>query len=144
MHTVDRIEIEGFRGGKKPIRLDFDEKVNFIIGRNGTGKTSLINLINAALSGDVARLKIAPFSELTIRLKPRSSQRRPIVRISKSRAADEDEKLLFSVQRKSSDPIQWRQIIVVEEPTARVLRMNLLSDLNWRTSNNSSGNELKR
>ncbi|WP_417323140.1 AAA family ATPase [Erythrobacter aureus] len=118
MHTVERIEIEGFRETHSNITLHFDDEVNFIIGRNGTGKTSLINLINAALCGDVQRLNRAPFEEITVRLKPRGSSRRPQIKYLKAPDVDGDEGLYFSVQAKSSDPVEFEEVEV--------------DDLNWR------------
>lgn len=110
MHTVERIEIEGFRQSPNPIKLKFDQEVNFIIGRNGTGKTSLINLINAALTGDVRRLNRAHFEEIVVRLKPEGSARRPQVRYLKTVDSESDEGLFFAIQAKASDPIEFEEV----------------------------------
>jgi predicted ATP-binding protein involved in virulence len=38
--------------GEKNLTLNFHEDINFLIGTNGSGKTTVINLIAAALSAD--------------------------------------------------------------------------------------------
>ena len=126
MHTVDRIEIEGFRGSSKPLILNFDEKVNFIIGRNGTGKTSLINLINAALSGDSVQLKSALFSKISIRLKARGSSKRPWIRYLKVTQGSIEPTLHFSIQQKSLDSISYEEIEDQEPQLNSLYRHTLL------------------
>jgi AAA15 family ATPase/GTPase len=44
------------------IDIPLDRKFNFIIGRNGTGKTTVINLIAAVLTADFERLDKIQFS----------------------------------------------------------------------------------
>ncbi|AOG22489.1 ATP-binding protein [Acidovorax sp. RAC01] len=56
--------------GKPPINLKFNDSVNFMVGQNGTGKTTIINLIAAALSADFEKIDRIEFSSMELILKP--------------------------------------------------------------------------
>lgn len=80
MHRLEKITIKGFRGQERVIELDLKADANFLIGRNGTGKTTLINLIHAGLSIDVQALRESSFERIDFvfkkprnRVKPRFS-----------------------------------------------------------------------
>lgn len=103
MNYVDSVEIEGFWGTKRvSIRLNHD--LNFLIGPNGSGKTTIINLISAALRADIPALYSIAFSKITIVLKTLGANKKPVVIISK--VVDEGMgsiELLYTVKEKSSD-----------------------------------------
>lgn len=52
--------------GHKNVHLELDQSINFLIGVNGSGKTTIINIISNALSVDIAQLIALPFSELIL------------------------------------------------------------------------------
>jgi|SRR5208282_3985091 len=54
--------------GAKDLSLSFHEDVNFLIGPNGSGKTTVINLIAAALSADFPTLDRVEFKKIDIHL----------------------------------------------------------------------------
>jgi len=54
--------------GEKDLTLSFHEDVNFLIGTNGSGKTTVINLIAAALSADFQTLDRVRFKKIDIQL----------------------------------------------------------------------------
>ena len=60
------ISESGFRGSKKNIEFEVSRDANFLIGRNGTGKTTLINIISDCLSCRYQSLMTAPFESATI------------------------------------------------------------------------------
>jgi predicted ATP-dependent endonuclease of OLD family len=83
MYFLTRFEIDNF-WGSNTLKCDLHEDVNIFIGLNGTGKTTLINLLQAALTVDVALLHELSFSEIRLILKQKSSTRRvTITRIPK-------------------------------------------------------------
>lgn len=88
MRKLKSIKVLGFRGQKKPISISFDEQATFIVGRNGTGKTTLINLINAALTVDLAGLRDVRFDEIDLRFKQAGTRKLDVARIRKSRSED--------------------------------------------------------
>ncbi|MEP3436088.1 MAG: AAA family ATPase [Hoeflea sp.] len=83
MHKIKSITVDGFRGQSKPIQLALSESANFLIGRNGTGKTSLINLINACLSVDGDVLRETNFTKVTLRFKEPGKATVPILEVEK-------------------------------------------------------------
>ncbi len=67
MYHISEIEIKGFwqRG---EIKCKFFDDVNIIIGKNGSGKTTFINLLINILSCDLKGLSESDFDEVTIKL----------------------------------------------------------------------------
>ncbi|MBL7241460.1 AAA family ATPase [Komagataeibacter rhaeticus] len=98
MFYIQKIIINNFRGQKKPIELDLKEDVNFIIGRNGTGKTTLINLVNSALSADMRSLIKLDFSKISFSLVGNGSRNHPSITIYKEINEDNDLSMVFSFQ----------------------------------------------
>ncbi|WP_284876828.1 AAA family ATPase [Brevundimonas sp. MEB006b] len=64
---LERLEISGFQGNRK-FGINFSQNANFLIGKNGCGKTTLINLINSGLSGDLSVLFRSRFQSLTLQM----------------------------------------------------------------------------
>ena len=48
MPVIDKVEIDGFWGDRH-LTFNLHKDVNFLIGPNGSGKTTAINIIAAAL-----------------------------------------------------------------------------------------------
>jgi Predicted ATP-binding protein involved in virulence len=68
MHTIERLEIDGFWLTHN-VRIDFHRDVTFLIGPNGTGKTTVLNLLASALRADYVALSEIDFSEARIALR---------------------------------------------------------------------------
>lgn len=67
MYKLIDISIKGF-WGEYHAKCNFNDDVNIIIGKNGTGKTTFINILNAVLSVDSNALLDNDFTEVIIRL----------------------------------------------------------------------------
>jgi predicted ATP-binding protein involved in virulence len=67
MHHISRVSVEGF-WDTHDFELNLFPQVTFLIGPNGTGKTTLINLIAAALTADFPTLDRIPFRRIVIHL----------------------------------------------------------------------------
>jgi predicted ATPase len=65
MSTLKKFRVTGL-WGNKDLTLDFHEDVNFLIGKNGSGKTTIINLIAAALAADFQVLDRVDFKKIEI------------------------------------------------------------------------------
>lgn len=78
MYTLTRFEIDGF-WNTHSIQVDLQKDVNIFIGYNGTGKTTMINVLQAALTVDVGLLHTLTFDEIRLFLKDGSSSRKIIV-----------------------------------------------------------------
>lgn len=67
MYKIDRVTINGF-WGRLTADCSFDQQVNIIIGKNGTGKTTFMNILEAVLSVDVEGIIKHDFSSVEIYL----------------------------------------------------------------------------
>jgi energy-coupling factor transporter ATP-binding protein EcfA2 len=55
------LQVNTFRSVKPGTRLTFNDGYNVLLGQNGTGKTTMLNLISAAVSSDFEDIKDADF-----------------------------------------------------------------------------------
>jgi predicted ATPase len=74
MYKIEKVLIKSF-WGDKTVTLNFKEDVNFLIGVNGSGKTTIINLIAASLSADFSTLDRIQFKTIHIALKNTSDKK---------------------------------------------------------------------
>ena len=103
MNYIDSVEITGFWGSKK-VHLKFHADLNFVIGPNGSGKTTVINLLAAVLRADFPVLYSVQFDSIVIKLKAKKRNVKPIIVVEKT--VDDDIgnfELRFTVKEKSSD-----------------------------------------
>ncbi|ELN6869684.1 AAA family ATPase [Vibrio parahaemolyticus] len=82
MNYIDNVKVEGF-WGERTLEFNFHDDVNFIIGINGSGKTTAINIIVAALTAEFSELDRLEFSKITIKLKSTTTRKKPSVIITK-------------------------------------------------------------
>lgn len=64
---IRSISIEGF-WGEFVCRNEFNNDINIIIGKNGTGKTTFMNILHAVLSLDIDELRDNEFEKVTLSL----------------------------------------------------------------------------
>lgn len=81
MNKIKKVEITKF-WGDKTVEINFDKDVNFFIGPNGSGKTTIINLIAATLTADFNTLDSTFFETLEITLMPKEKHE-AIIRVQK-------------------------------------------------------------
>lgn len=67
MYKIDRVEIDGF-WHRFDAACSFNPDVNIIIGKNGTGKTTFMNILHAVLAVDVYSLEENDFETAKITL----------------------------------------------------------------------------
>jgi ABC-type cobalamin/Fe3+-siderophores transport system ATPase subunit len=72
--VLSRLVILGFWGSRK-VAIEFDKDANFVIGPNGCGKTTIVNLLAACLSVDFVTIDRIDFSEVSIELSEKNSNR---------------------------------------------------------------------
>lgn len=82
MNFIDKVKVDNF-WGEYSLEFDFHDDISFIIGINGSGKTTVINLIVAALTANFAELDRLEFSRIEIKLKSNVSRKKPTIVISK-------------------------------------------------------------
>ncbi|WP_340313578.1 AAA family ATPase [Rhizorhabdus argentea] len=49
------IHVHGFRGYRKPVRIDFAESFTIVDGRNGVGKSTIFDAVEFALTGTISK-----------------------------------------------------------------------------------------
>lgn len=68
MFKIKSIEISGFWQSNRTAATTFRDDVNIIIGKNGTGKTTFMNIVHAVLAVDGDALFDNPFKSVTLTL----------------------------------------------------------------------------
>lgn len=117
MHVLKFIRVDNFLGQKKPIEMRMNPDANFIIGRNGTGKTTLINLINAALNLDIDALSQTRFAKIEFRFQ--SDKRREVPSFVIERQADEAKRKIFVFIIKRSAKAEPEKFVIEDIPHNR-------------------------
>ena len=66
-HIID-FTIEGLAGRKAVYKQRLNRDINVFYGLNGSGKTSLLRILDSAMDGDASRITMVPFetAEVTI------------------------------------------------------------------------------
>ncbi|MGP1606349.1 MAG: AAA family ATPase [Moraxella sp.] len=80
MYKISNIAIDNFWENYH-VDMKFDEEVNILIGKNGSGKTTFMNLLHAVLTIDIDKLAEITFSNVIIKLNNKNS--RKTVKITK-------------------------------------------------------------
>ena len=108
MFHITQVKIEGF-WGKYNINTAFDKEVNIFIGKNGTGKTTFINILTAVLSIDLRLLASLEFSSVMIKLS--TGQKRKTISVIREESDYPFELLTYKLgNRKFSIPVYTRDI----------------------------------
>jgi len=74
MYILKEFVVEGL-WGNLTAKLNFNDDVNFLIGENSSGKTTLIYLLSSLLNLDEMRIKQFKFKDCTIRLVSKNSNK---------------------------------------------------------------------
>lgn len=88
--TLKKISIEGYRNLTRPLVLELRDDANFLIGRNGTGKTTLINLVYDILAARYQSLWRAPFVSAEIEFRHHDRRLSPSLSVKKTLDDDGD------------------------------------------------------
>jgi len=78
MFKIQTVEIDGFWNSLN-LRAELCDGVNIFIGRNGTGKTTFINILEAALTADLYLLESLQFSQIRLFLKNKRKSRNIVI-----------------------------------------------------------------
>ena len=68
MSFIQSLEIHGFMGSTGIRRIEFKRDINVITGPNGSGKTSLIKIIESAFTGDITSIRSIRFNYVEARI----------------------------------------------------------------------------
>ncbi|MDU9003530.1 AAA family ATPase [Sedimentitalea todarodis] len=104
MPTIDSVKIEGFWGNHR-VFLKFNPEVNFLVGVNGSGKTTAIDILASALQCDEDALERLPFEKIEIVLFDRATRRKPSVTVERSRNEDDHyPSIIYKVRDSAKTP----------------------------------------
>lgn len=67
MAYITSFKILGLNGRKKPIAAELNRGVNVFFGSNGSGKTSILRIIDSALSGDASSISDINFTKAVVK-----------------------------------------------------------------------------
>ena len=73
MHRITKVKIDGF-WSDKTVNFELNKDINFLIGVNGSGKTTIINLIAATLNADFSTLDKVQFDRIKIDLEDKKTK----------------------------------------------------------------------
>ncbi|WP_421875978.1 AAA family ATPase [Marinoscillum sp.] len=116
MNYIDYVKIEGF-WGDKTIEIDFERDINFLIGVNGSGKTTFINLVAAALNLDFPTLDRFQYQKIHVRLRSFEEKKfKPYIEVEKLK----DERtpyprIIFRIKTSAKDGIKEYPLNEIEE-----------------------------
>src|SRR4051812_46709667 len=82
MSIIDSVSISGV-WGRTDFRLPFNSDVTFLIGPNGSGKTTVVNILAATLTADYTALRNIPFSNAEIILSSADSSAQTSIAVTK-------------------------------------------------------------
>ncbi|ERJ19416.1 NADH dehydrogenase I subunit B protein [Salinisphaera shabanensis E1L3A] len=81
-NTVESVAIQDL-WNERDVELHLNSDVTFLIGENGTRKTTTINLLVAALTADLPTLDRIPFTKISIKLSSAADRTKPVIEIAK-------------------------------------------------------------
>ncbi|HDZ78152.1 MAG TPA: AAA family ATPase [Gammaproteobacteria bacterium] len=115
MNKIDRVEIAGFWGNRE-LAIDFFSDVNFFIGVNGSGKTTVINIIAAALAADFPTLDRLPFKTIRIELSEVGGRKKPSIEVEKVENEDTPyASITYRIKEKASEKYKEYSLDEFEE-----------------------------
>jgi predicted ATPase len=124
MYKVTSIEIDGF-WNRLQANCQFSESVNIIIGRNGTGKTTFMNILHSILTVDVFGLSENDFKAVRIFLTNGRSQK--TIQVSK----DESDNYPVPIVNYQISQAKWRLRLIGEDRRySPILRKKFVEEAN--------------
>ncbi|MEW6235791.1 MAG: AAA family ATPase [Candidatus Omnitrophota bacterium] len=115
MNYLEKVEIKGF-WGNRDISISFNPDVNFLIGVNGSGKTTVINLIAAALNADFPTLDRLPFNSMQLQLREVNGNSTPSIEVEKKpQERSPYPSISFSIKSKETDKAVNYSLDQIEE-----------------------------
>jgi len=82
MNQIEKVKLFGF-WNDFDFEMDLSNDINFLIGVNGTGKTTVVNIITAVLTADFFELVRLPFNKVIINLKEFDGLKKPSIEVEK-------------------------------------------------------------
>lgn len=68
MSHIVEFTVKGLAGRKEPYTQKLDRNLNIFFGHNGSGKTSLLRILDGAMSADADSLRMVPFESASVKI----------------------------------------------------------------------------
>jgi len=115
VNRIDKVNIYEF-WGDRTVTINFFPDVNFFIGVNGSGKTTAINIIAAALTADFSTLDRLPFKKINIELSEVGGRKKPYIEVEKLDNEDTPfTSIIYRIKEKSSEKFKEYSLDELEE-----------------------------
>jgi predicted ATPase len=115
MRKIQKVKITGF-WSDKTVTLNFNQDINFLIGLNGSGKTTMINLIAAALNADFSTLDKFQYSKIRIDFFQLSKTDKAYIEVEKIEKEDSPyPSIIFKIKASTNDKIKTFNLNELEE-----------------------------
>jgi predicted ATP-dependent endonuclease of OLD family len=112
VHTITSVDIGGL-WGLRDVHVEFQDDVNFLIGPNGSGKTTIVDIIAATLTASRRSLYRLPFERCRISLRESEHQTTATLDVSKEKTDSGVAKVVYRV---SAPPLTEREYTLQEPP----------------------------
>lgn len=117
MSHIVEFEVEDLVGRKDIYKQKLNRDVNLFFGLNGSGKTSLLKILHAAMKGDVASLAIVPFKRARVTIYSVQYRQKFVYKLDKEKSKKEYS--TAKVRLKKTKELARRQYQIEEEPDLR-------------------------
>lgn len=118
MNILEKVTITGFWGNHS-LSINLNKDVNFLIGVNGSGKTTVMNLIAATLNADFQTLDRIQFEKISIQLKEIGGRKKPTIEIEKKPVLNSPfSTLKYKIRNKASESATEYSLSDLEEQYA--------------------------
>jgi len=107
MNILRRIAVFGL-WGEQNLAFDVHRDINFLIGENGTGKTTVINLIAAILTADIPTLSRLSFSNASLELVDPETDSPSTIAVSKEQDDISAPLVEYAITAGRSESVKYR------------------------------------
>ena len=102
MSHVIEFEVTGLAGREEPYTQKLNRDLNVFFGLNGTGKTSLLKIINAAMERETRALRNVPFDTARVTIYSQDYKRPFTYRIDRGRVVEEQRSPRLTSRRRDT------------------------------------------
>lgn len=110
MSIIREVQVTGLWQQNQDLTIKLHPDVNFLIGVNGSGKTTVLNLIAAALTADIPYLEKATFSQIRIVFDGTGKNTQALI-VEKILLEDGSFRVFYTINSKNEDAAVKRRAI---------------------------------